>query len=273
MIIIVSDLHLGYGESQKNVFLEFLDSREWNKEDQLILLGDIFDFWRRGNLKIIEENKEVLQKLHALNIQEINYIVGNHDYFLYSLAQRYGIVQEDQFIYGPFTVSKTLRIEENGQDFYFMHGYELEVFSFSEVLSVDMYEKFSNNMSNGGDLSGKAASEVWDVIQAGSNISNKIKEVLGEIPQKLLKQPDDPERKVDDLWNLANSVSARTLLLGMNHNEKLIFGHTHQPCISEMVVNTGAWIEEGKNSYLEIDDGKMKLRQFKGDNGAVDPCP
>lgn len=271
MIIAVSDLHLGYEKADKEDFLNFLDGYNPGEISRLVLVGDIFDFWREDNINIIKNNKEILSKISSLNIQEVNYIIGNHDYYLYSLAQRYGIQDGDQYFYGPFVVSKSLRLEDGGENFYFIHGYELEVFSFSEVMSIDIYETFSKNMGLSGDLSGKASSELWDVIQAGTSISGKVKDLLEKVPEILLKHPSSSQRNVEKLWDMANSKAARCMYLGMDPEEKLIFGHTHKPCISNDVVNTGAWMD-GKNSYLEILDGKMALKNFPGD-AEISSCP
>jgi UDP-2,3-diacylglucosamine pyrophosphatase LpxH len=47
MIIVVSDIHLGYDKSDKDVFNRFIDSKLslLNDKDHLILLGDLLDFW------------------------------------------------------------------------------------------------------------------------------------------------------------------------------------------------------------------------------------
>jgi UDP-2,3-diacylglucosamine pyrophosphatase LpxH len=50
MIIVVSDIHLGYNKCNKDLFDEFIDSKltKLDKTDHLILLGDLFDFWRKN---------------------------------------------------------------------------------------------------------------------------------------------------------------------------------------------------------------------------------
>jgi UDP-2,3-diacylglucosamine pyrophosphatase LpxH len=47
MIIVVSDVHLGYDKSDKDNFNNFIDSDELIKlkpNDHLVLLGDVLDF-------------------------------------------------------------------------------------------------------------------------------------------------------------------------------------------------------------------------------------
>ena len=47
--VVVSDVHLGYKRSDAVAFDRFLDTLLAQRPDQLVLLGDIFDFWRRSD--------------------------------------------------------------------------------------------------------------------------------------------------------------------------------------------------------------------------------
>ncbi len=52
--VVVSDVHLGYSRSDSDAFLRFIDTYPgWNDTDRFILIGDIFDFWRRQNAKLL----------------------------------------------------------------------------------------------------------------------------------------------------------------------------------------------------------------------------
>jgi len=73
MILVVSDLHLGYDKCNRDEFLNFLDYHRSAEIDHLVLLGDIFDFWRRNNAQVVEENEEVMVKLNDLNAKNIHY--------------------------------------------------------------------------------------------------------------------------------------------------------------------------------------------------------
>jgi UDP-2,3-diacylglucosamine pyrophosphatase LpxH len=50
MIVVVSDVHLGYDQSDQNNFNNFIDSEltKLTKNDHLVLLGDILNFWRKN---------------------------------------------------------------------------------------------------------------------------------------------------------------------------------------------------------------------------------
>jgi len=64
MIIVVSDVHMGYEGSDIASFENFVYdyvSKKLGSNDYFVLLGDIFDFWRRKNMDSMLENKKVLQ--------------------------------------------------------------------------------------------------------------------------------------------------------------------------------------------------------------------
>jgi UDP-2,3-diacylglucosamine pyrophosphatase LpxH len=131
MIIVVSDVHLGYKNSNVKDFDRFLEKCKDIHIDHLVLLGDILDLWRKNNADIVKDevNAGILLKLANLNTGHIHYVIGNHDHYMLKLYERY----EHNF---PFTVSRSLRLEDNGKKFYFIHGYELEVIANLEPFSI-----------------------------------------------------------------------------------------------------------------------------------------
>ncbi|MBS7629872.1 metallophosphoesterase, partial [Candidatus Bathyarchaeota archaeon] len=78
MIVVVSDVHLGYRNSNRQLFLKFLEEicKPLGPDDHLILLGDILDFWRRNNVLVAIENEIIFKTLESLN-SNIHYIIGN----------------------------------------------------------------------------------------------------------------------------------------------------------------------------------------------------
>lgn len=250
MILVISDLHLGYEESNTEAFSNFLDGYS-SKIDDLVLLGDFFDFWRKNNAEIVLETETILEKLLNLEAKKIHYIVGNHDYYMLKLAESYG----DNF---PFEVKKNLRLEDNGKKLYFTHGYEFEAILL-EPLTIDMYEEFSLKMCFSEDIIGKVAGQIWDIIQ-----KSDVKEKLEKNPRQRL----ETSKQSMKIYKLAVSTG-RNYLFGMKPDEKLIFGHTHGPFINsdKTVVNTGSWTGEldnkdYQNSYVEIKDGEIELKFY-----------
>ena len=219
--------------------------------DHLVILGDLFDFWRRNNLEILAENEDILEKILDLKAKNIHYIVGNHDYYMDNLGKRYG----DNF---PFTISKGLRLEDGGNKFYFIHGYEFEAMNM-EPVTLDMYEEFSEKMCFSDDFIGGLAGHLWSLIQG-----NDLKEKLEKNPRSRLESLEETKK----IYKLAVS-SGKNYIMGMKPDERLIFGHTHGPFINKekTVANAGSWTNElqseYENSYIEISDGNIELKFFK----------
>jgi len=216
------------------------------------LLGDIFDFWRRNNAEIFMDCSEVLSTLFEMQTSNIHYLAGNHDHYILELRERYG----DSY---PFQVSKYLRLEDNGEKFYFMHGYEFEVLLNLEPLSIEAYEKFSQKMCFSENIVGGIAGRLWDFLQKSTRSIDRVIDEMKKTPKERGKRKGIRE--------FAESVGSYPLI-GMNPCENLIFGHTHRPFISDdkTVANTGSWVDEEskelQNSYVEILDGQMGLKFF-----------
>ena len=68
LILAVSDVHLGYQESNRRDFLSFLKEvcKPLGPDDHLVLLGDILDFWRRNNVTVAIENQLIFKTLESL---------------------------------------------------------------------------------------------------------------------------------------------------------------------------------------------------------------
>jgi UDP-2,3-diacylglucosamine pyrophosphatase LpxH len=252
MIIAVSDVHLGCKNSNKDDFLRFLNKCDEGGIDHLVLLGDIFDFWVRNNAKLIIEHEDILGKLANLNVKNLHYIVGNHDYFLLRLKRRHTE-------YYPFSISRALRLTDNGINFYFIHGYELEVISSYEPLTIEGYENFCERMCFSEDFIGSYVSNFWNRLENLKGSWWKIRTIEG---------PPLDRGNINKVKELALSKS-KFVLLGMKYDEKLVYGHTHVPFISEdrSVANTGSWIDEGPknpmlNTYLKIENGEIELKVF-----------
>ena len=255
MILVISDVHLGYERCNKEAFSNFLEEYDSGSIDHLVLLGDLFDFWRRSNVEIITENEDIIEGLLNLNAKKIHYLVGNHDYYMYQLNERYG----KNF---PFTISKNLRLEDGGNKFYFTHGYELETL-YMEPVTLEMYEEFSEKMCSSEDIIGDLAAHIWSLIQG-----NDLKEKLEKNPRTRLESSDELKK----IYKLAIS-KGKSFIMGMKADERLVFGHTHGPFINKekTVVNTGSWVDEllsrkYQNSYVEIINGDMELKFYNPDH-------
>jgi UDP-2,3-diacylglucosamine pyrophosphatase LpxH len=250
LILAVSDVHLGYNASNSGAFRDFLNSRckSLGRNDTLVLLGDIFDFWRRNNVAVALENESLFSILESLQTT-IHYIIGNHDYTLVDLKA----------VDKPFEVSKELRLENGGKTFNFIHGYQLEVLANLEPLTIKEYEELCVSLClRTGDFFGDVLSIMWDMLHLSFKKGDRRKNAIHSIS-------DIPEsRKNMDRVRELSVSRVKDLFLGLGKDETLVFGHIHRPFILERTANTGCWVSdaEKQNTYVEIDNGEMKLQSY-----------
>lgn len=253
MIIAISDLHLGHAKSDIVSFKSFIGSElnGLNKNDHLVLLGDILELWREKNLASVLENQEILQDFYELTKQtNVYYIYGNHDYTISNLAKKI-----KNF---PFNVSHDLRLELNNNRYHFLHGYELEVYSKLEPLTLEDYEKLCIGLCDRTEkYFGSFLSVLWDITQMG----NIMKDFYHSITRPASKR--DLENYIDEM---AGSPISKSMFLGTKQDEFLIFGHTHIPNLDKNNKwgNTGSWItvEKEYNTYIKIDESEILLNCY-----------
>jgi len=86
-IYIFSDIHFGLDGAQEKLFERFCKRLE--KEDTLILLGDIVDFWIDRKMDLIShiwpKYEKVIDMLEQSKCTDIHYIPGNHDSFVFDV--------------------------------------------------------------------------------------------------------------------------------------------------------------------------------------------
>lgn len=252
VILVVSDVHLGYQESNRQEFLGFLQEvcRQLGPEDHLVLLGDILDFWRRNNVAVAVENELIFKTIESLDAK-IHYVVGNHDYTLITLR-----LPENQF----FSITKTLKLEDGGVPYSFIHGYQLEALAVFEPLTIEEYELLCISLcQRTGDFIGDILSVFWDTLHLSFKKGDRRQRTI----QSITEVPES-RRDMHKVEQLARS-SVRDLFLGLSRNSRLVFGHTHRPFIEDRVANTGSWVSDAKiqNTYVKIQDGKMELQIYE----------
>jgi UDP-2,3-diacylglucosamine pyrophosphatase LpxH len=252
VIIAVSDVHLGYQASNRQLFLSFLEDvcKGLGSNDQLVLLGDILDFWRRNNVAVAIENEPIFNILESLDTK-IHYIVGNHDYTLATLK-----LADNQL----FDIRKTLRLEDNGIAYNFIHGYQLEALAVFEPLTIEEYESLCISLcQRTGDFIGDILSVLWDTIHLSFKKADRRQRTITSITEV-----PESRRDMHKVEQFARS-KIRDLFLGLPKNGRLIFGHTHRPFIDENVANTGCWVSDAttQNTYIKIENGAMKLMTYQ----------
>lgn len=135
-LIIVSDIHLGYKNADKDAFNRFLDSMQSDtKTTDLILLGDIVDMWRRDASGVFLENWDIVQRIISLKQKmRVHYVAGNHDYH---------VLQIQGHSY-PFSFAKSLKFTDGDYTYSICHGFEYDPKqkpAIMEALCHVMYDK------------------------------------------------------------------------------------------------------------------------------------
>jgi predicted phosphodiesterase len=90
---------------------------------------------------------------------------------------------------------------------------------------------------------------------------------LHQFPHNIMKPLPNPRNEIEEL---AMSPVTRSMFIGGEPDETIIFGHTHSPFYTEdkMVVNSGSWVTDNDfhDTYVEIDNnGDVNLRQYRND--------
>ena len=257
--VVVSDVHIGYERSDTIAFGKFVDDLLTQKPDKVVLLGDIFDFWRRSDADLLIENERVLEKLLQLPLV---YVQGNHDYSILKLSKRF----PDK---PAFEVKGSEIVQNQRSRFILRHGYDIEVFTSMETVGLDAYEAFSEAMCHAGQVGGTIASWIWDLVEL-------VKGGLSDAGRALLvdavRKPAEVRPTLEKVDVFAKSA-ARTIPLGLQPSDILIFGHTHRPFKDERTANTGSWIMgPGKrnHTYVEITDQSFELREFPASQQAME---
>jgi UDP-2,3-diacylglucosamine pyrophosphatase LpxH len=280
MIIAVSDPHLGYDKSDSEKFKEFIYSdliSNLSKNDHLVLLGDILEFWRIQNVDAITNNEEILSRILRLaKNTTVHYIIGNHDYTILNFYNNFKKnLPQDKY---NFDVSKFLHLKDVDSKYFFMHGYQFEVISSLEPLTIDDYENISAVLCDRtNNLIGRTISSLWNLLQGfkfrdeffeNEDIFNEFK-VRNEFFDKIDKITNPPEAREENMNNVekaALSSSVREIFFGIPEDEFLIFGHTHRPFIrkDKRVANSGSWITYAQryNTYIRIMEDDVQLIDY-----------
>jgi UDP-2,3-diacylglucosamine pyrophosphatase LpxH len=249
-VVVTSDQHLGYPESDKAAFIAFLDNlRQDTEVTHFVLLGDVVDMWRRDASGVFLESHDVIEKVLALQSKgvQVFYVAGNHDYHVLSLVHP-GY---------PFKFIKDLTLTDGSVNYRLVHGYEFDPDQKTTLMAL-----LCRVMS---DSEGAVEDQLWTDLHSLNNIFSKIepsfvrKDIDGLI-DRVRRRPE--ERLQGSSLNQINAKACKTAQPG----EILVFGHTHVPFVNkaENVVNTGSWVKDANphNTYVELIGGRPHLYIF-----------
>jgi UDP-2,3-diacylglucosamine hydrolase len=102
--LFLSDLHLGGFSEDKNrqltsIFFDLLQYLE-DKSIQLVILGDLFDYYMQYRNGIPEHVKPVFERMHLFNqkaYHNIIYVTGNHDNWDIGYLESIGCITEHEY--------------------------------------------------------------------------------------------------------------------------------------------------------------------------------
>jgi len=241
-IYFASDVHLGlpnYKESlaREKRFVQWLDTIKHDAKE-IILLGDIFDFWFEYKRAIPRGFTRFLGKLCEITDSGIpvHFFTGNHDMWIFDyLPKETGIILHKEPIVKEFS----------GKKFFLAHGdglgpgdrsYKLLKRIFASRFSQWLFARFHPNMG------------IW-IANSWSTHSRYSRET----------RPFEGE---DKEWLILYSKN----LLKSEDYDYMVYGHRHLPMDLPLnkktrYINLGDWITNF--TYAVFDGKKMELKKFR----------
>lgn len=236
--LFISDVHLGTKKCQADKLLEVFKIYEF---EQIIIIGDFIDLTSlKRKFYWTEDHSTVIQKILKLSRRgvKINYILGNHDYYLR------GLIKDSNINIGDIEISDELFYQTiNGESIYICHGDQFDGFirlhPFLYMIGDFAYE-FSFKINT---------------------LYNKIRRFFGLEYWSLSKFL---KSKVKDAISYINDFKLLSFKkLKEIGSDSIMIGHIHTPTIEKIedknYYNTGDFCESC--SYIIEDlDGKIILK-------------
>lgn len=220
--LFISDIHLGTKKCQAEKLLEVFKNYEF---EQLVIVGDFIDLTSlKRKFYWNESHSTVIQKILRFSRKgvKVNYILGNHDYYLR------GLIKESNLNVGDIEISDELfYMTTKGESIYICHGDQFDGFV---RLHPFLY------------MIGDFAYELSFKI---NNIYNKIRSVFGLEYWSLSKFL---KSKVKDAVSFINDFQRLSVMkLEEIGCDSIMIGHIHTPAIEKLkeknYYNTGDFCE------------------------------
>lgn len=233
--LVVSDAHLGaIPEDNQRAFLRLLE-RAPDLADELLVNGDLFDFWFEYREAIPRGHLDALSALRSLVRAEmpVRFLGGNHDGWAGGfLRDEVGI----DVLRGPTETTV------GGRNAYVAHGDGL----------------------GGGDLGYRALKRVIHSRPARfafrwlhPDLGVPLARLASSTEARAAERPDDVSPRVRTL-----EEHARDILRDRASVELVVLGHSHSPCVVEIrpgrfYLNAGDWIHS--RSYAIVSPEEIRL--------------
>jgi UDP-2,3-diacylglucosamine pyrophosphatase LpxH len=281
-IYVISDLHMGDGgprdnfaceenrEQELDSFLKFVK----RENGELIILGDLFDFWQASLANILVRSKVWIEKFADM---KATYVVGNHDIDIAGFIKDREI--DSDFLPHRFFKGMRRKFRKNiaNKKFMFMHGHEIDAVNKGDnpgvgrilAIAVGLVEDLVGTPRIGENLfveeilneGGEAALEV---------LRTKVKELKQNVTECFGAQ----------LTPVQNADRKKELLSKYKKNKDeqnydvAIVGHTHQAGqFEDWYFNSGSWA--GKNNeFLTISpEGKIDFHHWRNSTDVLIDTP
>ncbi len=274
-IFVISDLHIGDGGARDNfghegsarpeqlmAFLRHVEA----EGGELIILGDLLEFWQSSLSKTIVHNLPLLDRLAEL---EATYVLGNHDADLLHFAGTDMLTHPLlKSIEGPFI--RTI----GGKTFKFMHGHEVDPFNAGDTPSWGrMMAIFAGICEDkvGSPMLGKDPLESWLtrigewLLKRAANAYAAAKEATTKSPKRELTPVQNPDRAAAMLSKYAENRKKEGY-------DVAIVGHTHEPrWLEGWYLNAGSWATTD-NNFIRIEpDGQATVFDWISDKPRLNP--
>ena len=237
-LYLISDAHLGAAdpglEARKLEMLSALFRRVADEEAELVILGDLFDFWFEYRTVVQSEHLEAIRLLEGLRARgcPVSMVAGNHDFWLGDFVRRrLGIKVAMDF----------LEVEQSGRRFFLAHGDGLGPGDFGYKL-LKAVLRFPAN--------------IWLYRLLHPDIGIPLAKWFSRISRNHITK--DRYLEKDPLWLAAKERFARGY-------HGAVFGHVHRPVLREeaggVYCNLGDFITHF--SYGRLRDGVLALERME----------
>lgn len=244
--LFVSDLHLGLGACQADLFLDFFKTVEAEK---IYLVGDVIDFWRiRKRPQWYQSHNDVVQKLlrRVRKGTKMIYIPGNHDEILRSYV--------GMQIGGIDLKRRDIHETADGRKFLIIHGDEFDIVvrhaKWLAYLGDGAYNLALWANTHFNWVRRKAGLEYWSLSAYLKQRVKKAVNFIGEFESALSQEAH--KHKVDGV----------------------ICGHIHQVAMKQigdvLYINTGDWVESC-TAVGETLDGSFEIIHWVNGQSVTDP--
>lgn len=226
--LVISDLHLGGGFTRIDCLLQFIDKYEF---EELILLGDLVDFWRMSKkVRWRKKYNRLIEKIIGIaRKKKVIWVVGNHDEYM-----------------RKFVGEEIFRIK-------ILDEYESDGILFIHGDKFDNLIKKSKWLYYLGDWA-------YFLIQKSNHWLKYVLWLINKSPYSLAKTIKQKAKKATNFLNdfygnaekYANLKGVHTIVCGHTHMAE------HKKLDSVDYYNTGDWVESG-TGLIEHLNGKLEL--------------